>query len=161
MSDYQIELIWQGLLGAEIRAAYFGELSHRLLRTQRLLTLASLLLSSGAGVSLLTSVPTQYSWIKPAMAFLAAGISLWSLVAKNERGSIDAADLHLRWNKLAMGYGDLWANVHIDRAAEQLAKLRDQEADISKSSTAMPDKKSLMLKCQENILMHHQHQLAA
>lgn len=111
MSEYQIGLIWEGLLGAEIRAAYFATLSHRLLRTQRWLTLCSLLLSSGAGFALLASFPAKYAWIRPAMAFLAAGISLWSLNAKNERHSIDAADLHHRWSKPTGIFGQTFSRI--------------------------------------------------
>ena len=64
---------------------------------QRVLVVAGLLLSSGATFTLLTSVvPPQLAWIKPMLTVLAAAMSLWSLVAKNERSVIDAADLHSR-----------------------------------------------------------------
>jgi hypothetical protein len=35
LSAYQQKLVWDGLLGAEIRSAYFAELSGRYVRIQR------------------------------------------------------------------------------------------------------------------------------
>ena len=162
LSDFQQKTVWDGWLSAEIRAAYFAELSGRYQRAQKYLVAGSLVLSSGATLALVSSaIPASYAWVKPVLTLMAAILSAWSLVAKNERGSIDCADLHFRWNTLAMDYEALWADVHSDDAAGQLAQLRRREAELSKSSTAMPDKVGLMLKCQENIVMHHQHQLTA
>ncbi len=155
LSDYQVKLVWEGMLGAETRAAYFGELSHRLLARQKWLTLASLLLSSGAGVALITSaVPAHLGWIKPAMAFLAAGIGLWSLVARNDRGSIDAADLHSRWLTVALSYEAIWEDVTQEDALEQLRVCQMREAELSKSSTSLPDIARLMVKAQDLVIMH-------
>ncbi len=162
LSEFQQKIVWDAMLSAEIRSAYFAELSGRYQRTQRRLVVGSLLLSSGAFLSLVTStVPTSLSWVKPALAFMAAALSFWSLVAKNERSSIDAADLHFRWNMLAIDFQGVWADIYAGDSADRLAELRKREAELSKSSTALPDDQSLMEKCQENVLMHHQQELTA
>lgn len=155
LSEYQLNLVWEGLLGAEIRAAYFADLSHRLVRLQKWLTLGSLLLSSGAGVSLLyTALPPRYAWVRPTLAFLAAGLGLWSLVAKNERGSIDAANLHARWAELALEYEGIWQDTTQEDVQEKLSKLRTRELDLSQSSTSLPDNDGMMKKAQALVEMH-------
>ena len=162
LNDFQQKNVWDGLLGAEIRAAYFAELSRKYQQTQKHLTVGTLVLSSGATLALLTTiVPQNLSWVKPTLTLVAAVLSLWSLVSKNERNSIECADLHFRWQRLADGYAVLWSDVYADGAAERLDGLRLEEAQISKSSTAMPDDAKLMTACQDNIVMHHQAELAA
>ena len=145
LSTFQQKVVWDNLLGAEIRAAYFAELSGRYLKKQRLLNLGTLLLSSGAFLSLVTTaVPSRYGWIKPMLALLAAGLSTWSLIAKNERGTIDSADLHFRWNMLAMEYRRIWADVDAESAPMKLHELEKREAELSKSSVTFPDDAELM-----------------
>ncbi len=162
LSDHQQEQVWTGWLESEIRAAYFADLVQRFQGVQKALVVLSLFLSSGATITLLTTiVPPQLGWVKPLLTLLAAAISLWSLVAKYERSATECADLHFRWNKLAMAYEDLWGNMYEDEAAGTLNQLREEDASISKSSTSMPSYVGLLRKAQKNILMHHQHQLAA
>jgi hypothetical protein len=162
LSDFQQTTVWERWLSAEIRAAYFAELVQRFQSRQRFLVVGGLLLSSGATITLLTAiVPPNLGWIKPTLTLLAAGLSLWSLVAKNERSSIDCADLHLRWNTLALQYETLWADMYADDAAAKLMQLRTEEMAISKSSTALPSYTRLLEKVQQNVILHHQNQLAA
>ncbi len=162
LSDFQQDTVWDGWLAAEIRAAYFAALVNRFQWRQKMLVVAGLLLSSGATITLLTTViPPQFGWIKPTLTVLAAAMSLWSLVAKNERNAIDAADLHFRWKTLALEYEDLWGNVYGDQAAERLTQLRKEEAVVPKSSTSMPAYKGLLAAAQANVVMHHQNRMAA
>ena len=162
LSDFQQTTVWESWLSAEIRAAYFAELVQRFQSRQKFLVVGGLLLSSGATITLLTAiVPPTLNWIKPTLTLLAAGLSLWSLVAKNERSSIDCADLHLRWNTLALQYETLWSNMYADDAVTKLIQLRTEELTISKSSTSLPSYTRLMEKVQQNVVLQHQNQLAA
>jgi len=162
LSDFQQTTVWESWLSAEIRAAYFAELVQRFQSRQKFLVVGGLLLSSGATITLLTAiVPPTLNWIKPTLTLLAAGLSLWSLVAKNERSSIDCADLHLRWNTLALQYETLWSNMYADDAVTKLIQLRTDELTISKSSTSLPSYTRLMEKVQQNVVLQHQNQLAA
>ena len=102
-----------------------------------------------------------FNWIKPSLTFLAAALSLWSPVARNERRATECADLHFRWNTLAHGYEDLWANMYAENAPAILADLRKEDAGISKSSTTLPSYKDLLEKMQATVVMHHEHHLAA
>ena len=162
LNEYQQKIVWEGLLGSEIRTEYFAQLSQTYQRRQRLVVIGNLVFSSGAFLTLVTSaVPAAYAWVRPVLALAAAVLSLWSLVAKNERTSIDAADLHYRWNMLAIEYRRLWSDVYSSLAHETLAELEKREADISKSSTAFPNKREIMEKCQDHVVMHHRQELTA
>ena len=114
------------------------------------------MLSSGASVTLLSSVlPAQYSWVKAALTLATAACSAATLVMKNERNAIECSDLHFRWNNLAMGYQNLWVNTASDDAQERLERLRTQEAEVSRSSTVMPERTRMLSKAQDNVVMHH------
>ncbi len=106
-------------------------------------------------------VPPALGWIKPLLTLLAAVVSLWSLVAKYERNALDSADLHQRWNSMAMAYEMLWSDMYSDGAIEKLSQLRQEESVVSKSSTGMPTYRGLLMKMQDNVLMHHRGQAIA
>ncbi len=162
LSDFQQDTVWDGWLAAEIRANYFAALVNKFQFRQKVLIVAGLLLSSGATITLLTTVvPSGFEWIRPTLTVLAAAMSLWSLVAKNERNAIDSADLHFRWNTLAHEFEALWANMYAEEAAKTLMALRKEEASISKSSTALPAYERMLAAAQDNVLMHHQDQITA
>ena len=162
LSEFQQKILWESWLSAEIRAAYFAALVERFQRRQKYLVVGSLLLSSGATFALVTGyIPASVNWIKPSLTLLAAVLSFWSLVAKNERASIDSADLHARWLNLALQYESLWSNVYADDASRKLEALRMDEVAISKSSTAFPTDGNLLEKVQDRVVMNHRQQAIA
>ncbi len=161
LSDDQQTLVGEGLIGSETRAQYFGELVPRLRNRQRWLTVGSLVLSSGAAISLLTSAFPNYNWAKALLAIASAVLSAISLVSSNEKNAIEASDLHYRWQTLATAYRNLWSNMYAEDAVELLHHLQEQEATVSKSSTAMPNITKLVLKAEENVIMHYQTKLPA
>jgi hypothetical protein len=160
LSSFEEKIVWDSMLGAEIRAQYFAALSTRYRGRQFWLSLSSFVLSSGAFFALVTTVvPAKYGWIKPTVALMAACLSGCSLLAKNERNSIDSADLHFRWNQLAIEYRRVWTDVSADDARTRLQELEREEATLSKSSTAFPEDLELMAICEDNVVMHHQNEL--
>ncbi len=161
LSDSQQQVLWDSWLSAETRADYFAELGLRFQKQQRLLVLSSLVLSSGATITLFSTVlPAQWNWVRPVLTILAALASFWSLLAKNERNAIDCADLHFRWNKLAMEYEDLWGSMYDDDASAKLKQLREREAEISKSGTSLPANRKMLAKSQDAVMLHHRAQVA-
>jgi hypothetical protein len=156
LSDFQQNMVWESWLASEIRSIYFADLVQRFQLWQRLLVVSGLILSSGATFTLLTSaVPPNLNWIKPTLTVLAAAMSLWSLVAKYERNAMECADLHSRWNALAMQYESLWADMSAEDSAIKLGRLRTEEIAISKSSTSQPTYTGLLEKAQANVVLHH------
>ena len=156
LNELQQKSVWDGWLSAEIRSAYFAELARRYQQYQKILTASTLVLASGALAALLGSLPQHWIWLRPLLTALAAVLSAVSLVAKNERNSIDCADLHSRWSNLAVDYEALWSDVYSESAQDDLLALKRREVEISKSSTTMPEDDDLLIKCQDNVVMHHQ-----
>ena len=101
LSEAQQRRVWELMLGAEIRANYFAELTNRLYGRQRLATWSTLVLSSGATVVILASLQPEYAWLIPALALATAVTSTYSVVQQNQKFALDAADLHARWLRIA------------------------------------------------------------
>src|ERR1700722_13460517 len=138
LSDAQIERVWQGMLGAEIRANYFAELTERYNRRQRLATWGTLFMSSGALATILVQLPSPWAWVRALFAAIATALSLYSVVRQNNKLAVDAADLYARWNKLSCEYEKLWEDVTVDNAISLLDHLTDGGVELSKSATAFP-----------------------
>jgi hypothetical protein len=155
LSDVQIKRVWEGMLAAEIRSDYFAELSGSYQRNQKIATWSTLFLSSGAAVSALASLPAHVSWVRIALPGLAAAVSLYSVVMQNQKFSVDASDLHARWNRLAMEYTRLWEDVYATDALEKLNSLDDRAADLSKAGTSFPNRKGSMLRWQDYVERQH------
>lgn len=155
LNDAQLQTVWDSWIGAEIRASYFAALSASYRSRQRLLTIGTLVLSSGAFLSVVSALPDQYKWVRAVLTLCAALLSAISLVSRNESASLDSADLHFRWNTLAMDYGALWADPHTSDAAQTLNQLQKREAEISKSSAAQPANTRMLKAAQANVHLHH------
>lgn len=156
LSEAQIKRLWEGMLAAEIRANYFAELSEVYSRTQRNATWGTLFLSSGASATfLIRDLPNELSFLRPVLTLGAAALSLYSVVRQNQKHSVDSADLHMRWNKLAHDYQKLWENVYQEDALEILDKLDDRAVELSKAGTVFPNEPDRMLKWEEHVVSHH------
>ena len=155
LSALEQKRVWDGMLAAEIRANYFADLCGRYQRKQRVLTWATLLFSSGALATLISDwVPRNFSWVRPVLAFLTAALSLWLLTAKNERSAIECSDLHFKWNTLTRDFDDLWDDMYSDSAATRLRELERRAAEYSRTGTAFPNKRRLMIKWQDHVVQH-------
>ena len=154
LSETQQKRVWEGMLEAEIRANYFADHSSHLHSRQRLATWATLLLSSGAAVSVLASLPADYSWIRIVLTFATAGISAYSVAMQNQKFAVDAAELHLRWNRLAKDYENIWENVYADDAEDRLRVLDERASEISKAATPFGYRKRAMLRWEEHVVRH-------
>jgi hypothetical protein len=162
LSNLQQTTVWEGWLASEIRACYFADLGYRYQRRQRVATWIILASSSGALATLLSDwLPLELRWIRPVLAALTAGVSLWSLVSQNDKAAIDCADLHFCWNKLAGEYRALWDDMHAPNARKRLEGLFERSAELSKSGVRMPNKEALMNKWQDHVVRHHVPEIAA
>lgn len=155
LSQAQIQRVWEGMLGAEIRSNYFAELVLRFNTEQKLLTWLTLFLSSGALVTILASIPANYSWIRPILAALAAGTSLYSVVRQNQKSAVDATNLHAKWLRLASRYTELWENLYRQDAEDKLRELTTLAEDASVAGNVLPNDEARMLKWENYVLAHH------
>lgn len=155
LSEPQQKDVWERWLAAEMRANYFGDLAGRYTFRQNLLVWLTLFSTSGAAFSLVTDwVPREYAWVKPALAFLAAGLSLMNVVFQNQRRSFECADLHFRWNRLAADYEILWNDMYSSVADSTLATLREKGAELSRSGMGIPYRERIMSKWEDHVIQH-------
>lgn len=82
VTEVQRKQVWEGMLGAEIRANYFADLSSRYARKQRMATWATLAFSSGAVTALIATWPV---YVPITLAAITAGISAYSVVMQNQK----------------------------------------------------------------------------
>jgi hypothetical protein len=155
LSKHQQRNVWEGWLDSETRACYFAALCRRYHLTQRVVTWTILIVSSGAVAAVLTELPTDWSWVRPALAIVTAGLSLLSLVANFPKSATDCSDLQLQWHKLAIAYESLWADMSSQKAQDQLAELSQRAAELSQRAGPLLNKKRLMLKWKRETLAHH------
>ena len=161
LSNLQQKIVWEGWLASEIRAYYFADLGYRYQQRQRVATWFTLVLSSGAVVTLLDWVPPQWRWIRLFLTAATAFISLWSLVAQRDKVAIDCSDLHFRWNKLAVEYRALWDDMYASNAAKRLSGLSETSAELSRSGSRVRNDAALMSKWQDYVVHHHASELPA
>jgi hypothetical protein len=154
LSEVQRQRVWEGMLGAEIRANYFADLSGRLHTRQRAAIWATLVLSSGAAASVIASLPADYSWVRVVLTVGTAAISAYSVVMQNQKFAVDAAELHLRWNRLMREYEQIWEDVYAEDAAARLNSLDERAAEISKTGVAFGYNKRTMLKWERHVIAH-------
>ncbi|HWZ42934.1 MAG TPA: hypothetical protein VNW97_05635 [Candidatus Saccharimonadales bacterium] len=156
LSDFQINDLWEQWISAETRSLYFAEMGRRYSLWQNALIWTTLLLASGATVTLISDwLPKEYAWIKPALTALTAALSFLSIVMQNPKKYADCADLHFKWNRLAGEYKTLWNETYADDSAAILARLNDKGADLSKTGMWIANKKRMLLKWEDHVLRQH------
>jgi hypothetical protein len=144
LSDAQSTRVWQGMLGAEIRAKYFAELSGRYLERQKWGTWFTLLFASSNAIALLTAMPQTITWIRLLLAVCATGTSIYLALAGNAKKAFDCSTLHERWSRLHQGYRSIWEDTESPDAPALLKELDSREIEVSNSATSLPyDKKSM------------------
>lgn len=152
LSEAQQKTVWEGWLGAEIRANYFADLCGRYQRWQRLLQWATLFTSSGAVAALLRNLDPAVPLV---LALITAGLSLWSAVHTYTTRATDCSDLHFRWRRLALEFEALWQDMYADDSQATLAALRQKDAELGKSSASYPNDERRLAKWQDHVVRHH------
>jgi hypothetical protein len=157
LSEIQQKTVWEGWLGAEIRANYFAEMCGRYQFRHKALTWTTLVFSSGAAATLISDwLPQDMRWVRPTLALLAAGVSFLTLLQQYLRRIPECADLHSRWNRLGNEYKALWDEMYSPDALVRLRELEEKEVELSKSSaTAVSNNKRAMLKWQRYVQKQH------
>jgi outer membrane murein-binding lipoprotein Lpp len=154
LSEAQQKRVWEGMLGAEIRANYFADLSGRLQGRQRAAVWAGLVLSLSAVVSVAASLPAPYSWIRLVLTVATAGIIAYSVVLQNQKFAVDASDLHARWNRLSNDYERLWVDVYANDGEARLSMLEDHKAELSKAGSGFKYDQGRILKWETHVVAH-------
>jgi hypothetical protein len=155
LTEAQRHDVGERMMAAEMRSNYYADLCSRYLARQRWITFATLLCSSGAVATVLsTSLPARLSWTRPTLTLITAALSLFSFVSQYLQTSTDCAELHSTWNRLATEYDALWNDLDADNAHEQLKLLISRGEEASKRGTKIAYKEKLMRKWQKHVEMH-------
>jgi hypothetical protein len=154
LSEAQRKRVWEGMLAAEIRANYFADLSARLYAYQRQATWATLVFSSGAVVTVLASLPPQWTWVRVFMTLATVLLSAYSVVRQNQKFAVDASDLHLRWNRIASEYESVWENVYALDSLVRLNAIDERTRELSKAGAPFHYDAKRMLKWENHVVNH-------
>jgi hypothetical protein len=155
LSKHQQKNVWDGWLDSETRAHYFAQLCVSYHQTQRWITWATLLASSGATAAILAGLSPAWSWLRLVLVLASTALSLWLLVSNYNKNATECCRLNLRWNRLAIDYETLWTNMYSPKAHERLEELRLRNADLSEPAPTLPYNKKLMREAQEYTLRFH------
>jgi hypothetical protein len=150
LSGADYERVWEGLYNSEVRAVYFGYLSARYQKQQSFMTWLSLFLSGGAAGTFVSSLAVTHPWVPQTFAFLTAGLSLYSVVAKKERKGIDSSNLAAKWTQLGQKY-DIIFRTPSNFSPADLTPLEDKRVELSQTAHSLADDPKLMAKSQGKI----------
>ena len=153
--------VWEAWIGAEFRALYFADLDSAFTRRQQWATGITLLGSSGAVLTALGNLPPQLAWLKVAAPLLLAAVSIYSVVAQNQRRAAEAGQLHVRWSKLATRFEALWGDMYATDAPERLSKALEEEAEVSGLGANFPYDEKRLTRWFDLVIQQHQHRLQA
>ncbi len=160
LSEAQVRRVWEGMLGAEIRAKYFAELSGSYLKRQHYATLFTLLFASADAAAFFAQLPHNLAWIRGALAVVVAGLSIYLALAQNERKAIDSANLHGRFSRLQKGYEAIWEDTHDPDAVMNLKSLDDEAIEASNAATILSNDQKAMSRWEERTVTEYQARFA-
>ena|SRR5437762_5444123 len=150
MTEMERRIVWDGWFCSEVCAGYFAELSGFYRRRQTIVTLLTLVLSSGA-VAAAIRPQESHEWIVAGLAILVAILSLYSFVTSSGQKATDAADMSFRWARLAHDYRALWMDQYSEAARAKLNDLEMRRDETSKSGAAFPNKQRRIRRWHEQV----------
>ena len=135
--------IWNGLLESDRVARYYSMLSDRFRLVQNILTVALIVLATGAAASLLAQLP---EWVSAIVIFLTACISAW-LYVFDYSGKATAASLFSdQYGRLHTKWTQLWYSEN--PTVEQIRALQEEYNNIA-SGYILETNEALNAKAQE------------
>ena len=145
-----MERVWDGLYNSEVRTSYFARLSGRYQKQQSFMTWLTLFLSGGAAGTFVSKLAVTQPWVPQTFAFLTAGLSLYSVVAKKERKGIDSSNLSAKWSQLGNKF-DLIFRSPGNFAPADLTPLEDKRIELSQAAHSLANNPKLMKKSEDEI----------
>jgi hypothetical protein len=134
LTENEKSLAWANAYEADVRSLYFGEQSGLSTKYKQYISGISLLLSSGAVVTLLASTPKLVPTI---LAVIVAVLSAYSLTVGLDKRISTLCKLHSEWNYLHSEYRSLWDHWYEDGAQENLRELLRRGRDASQNAAEL------------------------
>lgn len=145
-----MQRVWEGLYNSEVRSSYFARLSGRYQKQQSFMTWLSLFLSGSAAGTFVSKLAVTHSWVPQTFAFLTAGLSLYSVVAKKERKGIDSSNLSAKWTQLGHKYDVIFRSPN-NFAVADLTPLEEKRIELSQAAHSLANNPKLMKKSEDEI----------
>jgi len=154
LNEFQRARAWEGLLSAETRSLYFGDLASRYTRQKQWITGVSFFCSSGAAATIIGKAP---AWVPVVLALTVAAATAYSIAVNLDRRISTMAKLHSAWNTIAAEYGRLWNHTSDGDAADQLDRIIQSEHEPSElATTEAPNDQELLGRWQDRVFqMYH------
>jgi hypothetical protein len=157
LNEFQQKQVWEGMLSAETRSLYFGDLASRYTRQKQWITGASFFLSSGAAATIIGRVDAR---VPVVFSILSALATAYSIAVGLDRKTSTMAKLHSAWNQIATDYAHLWNHMDDQDAEILLDKIFASERSPSElATTEAPNNQKLLGKWQDRVFsMYHLEQ---
>ncbi len=153
LSESQIQNVWESQIGAEVRALYFAELAGTYTLQKQWITGLSFFLSSGAAITLFTTLPTS---IPIACSVLVALLTAYSIARNLDSAIRTMAKLHYSWSQVASDYESLWNTTYAEDAGLNYDRLVSRERDLSElASTDAPNNQKRLGYWMDQVLRQH------
>ena len=154
LTEFQRTRAWEGLLSAETRSLYFGDLASRYTRQKQWITGVSFFFSSGAAATIIGRAPT---WVPVVLALTVAAATAYSIAVNLDRRIATMAKLHSNWSKIAAEYSRLWNHTSDQDAEDQLDAIINSEREPSElATTEAPNDQELLGQWQDRVFrMYH------
>ncbi len=154
LNQFQQKNVWEGMLNAETRSLYFGDLASRYTRQKQWITGASFFFSSGAAATIIGKADTS---VPVVLSILSALATAYSIAVNLDRKIATMAKLHSAWSQIATDYAHLWNHMGDQDAEIQLDKIVVSERAPSElATTEAPNNQKLLGKWQERVFsMYH------
>ena len=149
----QADDVWRSMFVSQVRAHYFARLANRYYRWKKMVTIATLVLSSIAGVLVSAGVLNQPLLVVLNMAVAVAAVV--SIALGLDEQASKTSQLHYSWSELASGYEHLWQDWKEPKAQIVLDSLKQMDRQLSNQSSQTPFRKAIMKECHEYIWSHH------
>jgi hypothetical protein len=149
LNEFQVGRVWEGMLTAEARSLYFGDLASRYTRQRQWITGLSFFFSSGAAATIIAKSPL---WVPVVLAVLSAGATAYAMAVNLDRRIATMAKLHSAWSQIATTYDHLWNHASDVDAEGQLEKIMESEKEPSELATMeAPNDQKLLGKWQGRV----------
>lgn len=154
LNEVQIRRVWDGMLAAETRSLYFGDLASRYTRQKQWITGISFFLSSGAAASIISKAP---EWIPLVLALIVAASTAYAMAVNLDGKIATMTKLYSSWNRIAAEYDRLWNHTYDDDAEDQLNQIIQSEREPSElATTDAPNNQKLLGEWQDRVFaMYH------
>jgi hypothetical protein len=141
LTQHQIDSVWREKVEAEVRSLYFGELASRYTARKQVMAGISFFLSSGAAATVIAKAPT---WVPATLAIISAIAAAYSFAIDIEKRISSLAELHEKWNLIALDLDILWNHWYDADAEETMRTLSKRASDASALGVKMPYEEPLI-----------------